>query len=89
MKKQEKIDALKKLRAYTRREECLSGLCYNINNMSLSNKLVGKEYFYLMDLLYSLNRKLQYSGDSDYCWKPEVKAPRIKWLTEKIKELEK
>lgn len=85
MKKQDKIDALKSLRkeASIRLKYYFIGLCgiifflYNTDNISKEQK----EYLYKL-----IPKRRPFDG---YCWRIGAKSPRIKWINEQIKKLER
>lgn len=84
MKKANKIDALKKLKAEIKRDDYFSGLCYSITILYLfGKKITNGQKRYLRSLI---PKKRPYSG---YCWKHGVKSPRIKFINEQLKRLEK
>lgn len=88
MKKQEKIDALKILRRFVRSEKfgirtSFVGLCHAMIKLTHMNRLSYDQYQYLIKLI---PERRPYNG---YCWKYGLKKPRIDWINEKIKALEK
>lgn len=88
MNKQEKIDTikvLKKLRSKVKSSKFglynRQGICHIIwFDSDFADEHTNR--------VYKMIKKLPTYKESDYCWKPRVKAPRIKWLTEQIKKLE-
>ena len=87
MKKADKIDALKKLRWFVKDRlgeatsaGILAGLCDIIKYSSI--ELIEEEKEYLLKIIPK-------HSEYEYVWKERVKAPRIKWINEQIKRLEK
>jgi len=85
MKKQDKIDALKSLRkeAKSKLNYSYMGLCGIISLLFSTVSISKKQQEYLYQLL---PKRRPYLG---FCWKPGAKSPRIKWIKEQLKKLEK
>lgn len=87
MKKSEKIDALKKLKAFVKSDKFGKGvfqewgLCASANY--ISGGLFSNQYVYLRKLI----RKQKRMPNSSYCWKQGVKAPRIRFIDRELKKL--
>ena len=85
MKRAKKIDALRKLRAFVKSGNFIyrwDGLCGAIR-YGLYDETTKGQRIYLISLI---PREKPYEG---YCWKPGAKAPRIKFINEHLKRLEK
>jgi len=88
MKKADKIDALKVLKLYVNRYlgtaitgvGILAGLCDILKYASITLTDEQKEYLF---------RIIPKHSECEYVWKERKKAPRIKWINEQIKKLEK
>lgn len=89
MKKQEKIDALKKTLEYVQGDNfgmtkvCV-GLCEVAEELYYKDDISFDQEMYVLDLIQS-HPKYEYGR---YTWKEGAKAPRIKWLKEQIAKLE-
>lgn len=90
MKKQEKINAWKKMKAgvkgdkFGRGVHQNNGLCHVLTTVYYDYDLDDEVAEYIRKIL----RKLKRMKDSAYVWEPGVKAPRIKWINEQIKKIE-
>lgn len=86
MKKQEKIDVLKKIKKEVvnpRIVEAWSGICLAMTWLRSYSQITGEQERWVESKLPK--QRYQATG---YCWEPGVKAPRIKWINEQIKLLE-
>lgn len=89
MKKAEKIDALKKLKAFVKSDSFpqifTNGLCASACDLNSSGKITDAQMTFLVGPFRKTNTK-KYGY---FRWERGVKAPRIKWINEQIKKLEK
>jgi hypothetical protein len=86
MKKADKIDALKKLKAGVESERFgrpfYNGLCLVIEDMWDSNKIDDNQAEFLEGIIPEHHVH-------EYVWKIGAKSPRIKFINEHLKRLEK
>ncbi len=85
MKKADKIDALKKLKAFVKSEEfglITDGLCIANGELYADDLITEDQYFFIKK---TIPKHTPYS----YVWKVGAKKPRIKWINEQKKKLEK
>lgn len=86
MKRTEKIDALKKLKAFVKSEKLKYGLCNSILWLGIRDLITPEQRTYLESVVPK-RRPVRYNMFS-YCWEPGVKKPRIDFINKKLKELE-
>ena len=86
MKRTEKIDALKKLRAFVKSERLEYGLCNSIFWLGVLDLITPEQRTYLESVVPK--RRPVLSNMFSYCWEPGVKKPRIDFINKKLKELE-
>jgi hypothetical protein len=88
LSREKKIEGLKLLLKVVRSKEFgkrkyLDGLCL----ITYSDRVFTLEFD---DFLYSiLPKRKMFRGIQDYCFEPGAKAPRVRFLQEQIKKLEK
>ena len=94
MKKQERADiisAYKKMRAFVKSKRFgafhwqRNGLCHILDELYFSGSISYSAEEYIRDVI----RKLRSKANTAYLWSPGVRAPRVKWINEQIKKLEK
>ncbi len=88
MKKADKIDALERLLQYTEQYmgNCSLGFC-SLMDFYMPFDIEYHRYYSSM-----LKKEAKLRGKvygAEYLWKRGSKAPRIKWINEQIKKLEK
>lgn len=71
-------------------EYTIDGLCILVNYLYNVNLINYKEKQKLLNYLKKyLPEKIKSGTNQDYCWKPGLIKPRIKWLEEQIQKLTK
>jgi len=87
MTNQEKIYTLKKMIEGVNEDmPVTSGLCWVASRLAIIGKLSIQEYIFIDGLINEQPKNYNYCP---YLWEEGEKAPRIKWLKEQIKKLEK
>lgn len=92
MRKELKIDALKKLKAFVKTNQFnkgnINGLCLAILRMYSKLEIITRSQLNYLQLIID-NDSYNYNNQwESYYWKPGLKAPRIRWINKKLKELE-
>lgn len=92
MKKESKIDAWEKLKAFVKTDEFnsrgVNGLCLAILRMYYGYKTITKSQLDYIQLVIDKDDRNYISEWGSYHWRPGLKAPRIKWINKKLRELE-
>lgn len=89
MKREIKIQAWKKMKAGVKGDKFGRGV-HQYNGLCHVLTTIYYDYdFEVVEYIGRVLRKLKRMKDSAYVWEPGVKAPRIKWINEQIKKLEK
>ena len=87
MKRQEKIDALNKMIEGVNEDmPRFDGLCGIVSRLVCRGGLSLQEFSFIFNLI---NRQPKNYNYCPYLWEKGEKEPRIKWLKEQIKKLEK
>lgn len=97
MKKANKIDALKKLKAFVKSDEfgrdCISqyqGLCAMNYALSQRGVISYNQYVFIREIIRRKDIEVNIPRDrGHYLWLRGTKSPRIKFINEHLKRLEK
>lgn len=88
MKREEKIDLLKILKDNVK-VELRMGLCGRIYFLNMEKRINKRQAHYLYKLVEKELKVTKYRENPEFCWKPGLIRPRIKWINQQIKLLEK
>jgi len=85
MTKKRKIEVLKEIKKNVT-EHLWTGLCAESCRLRNNSTITQSEYEWLKKLIEK--KRPQGKGIGTYYWNVGVKAPRIKWINQRIKELQ-